>query len=91
MAGDVLKSNKAIMTVMAAGISRAGGIDDTVDSAVAAAQKGLEFWKEMNDAGNFIPVIADIGTHRRRRDARHHPVGLPVAGQPRQAGGQPRT
>jgi len=61
MAGDVLKSNESIMTVMAAGISRAGGIDDTVDSAVAAAQKGLEFWKEVNDAGNFIPVIADIG------------------------------
>jgi len=61
MAGDVLKSNESVMTVMAAGISRAGGIDDTVESAVAAAQKGLEFWKDMNDAGNFIPVIADIG------------------------------
>jgi putative spermidine/putrescine transport system substrate-binding protein len=61
MAGDVLKSNESIMTVMAAGISRAGGIDDTVDSAVAAAQMGLEFWKEVNDLGNFVPVIADIG------------------------------
>jgi putative spermidine/putrescine transport system substrate-binding protein len=61
MAGDVLKSNEAVMTVMASGISRAGGIDDTVEAAEAAAQKGLEFWKEMNDSGNFIPVIADIG------------------------------
>jgi putative spermidine/putrescine transport system substrate-binding protein len=62
MAGDVLKSNESVMTVMAAGISRAGGIDDTVESATAAAQKGLEFWKDMVDAGNFIPVIAGIGT-----------------------------
>jgi putative spermidine/putrescine transport system substrate-binding protein len=61
MAGDVLKSNEAVMTVMAAGIARAGGAGDTVESATAAAQKGLEFWKEVNDAGNFIPVIADIG------------------------------
>lgn len=61
MAGDVLKSNEAVMTVMASGIARAGGIDGTVDSATAAAQKGLEFWKEVNDAGNFVPVIADIG------------------------------
>lgn len=61
MAGDVLKSNESVMTVMASGISRAGGIDDTVESATAAAQKGLEFWKEMYDSGNFIPVIADIG------------------------------
>jgi putative spermidine/putrescine transport system substrate-binding protein len=61
MAGDVLKSNESVMTVMAAGIARAGGAGDTVESATAAAQKGLEFWKEVNDAGNFIPVIADIG------------------------------
>jgi len=61
MAGDVLKSNESVMTVMAAGISRAGGIDATVESATAAAQKGLEFWKEVVDSGNFIPVIADIG------------------------------
>ncbi len=37
MAGDVLKSNESVMTVMASGISRAGGIDDTVESATAAA------------------------------------------------------
>jgi len=61
MAGDVLKSNESVMTVMASGISRVGGIDETVDSAVAAAEAGLQFWKEMNDSGNFIPVIADIG------------------------------
>jgi putative spermidine/putrescine transport system substrate-binding protein len=55
MAGDVLKSNQSVMTVFASGLSRAGG-DKT-----KAAEMGLQFWKEMNDAGNFIPVIADQG------------------------------
>lgn len=55
MAGDVLKSNEAVMTVFAAGLSRANG------DIKAAPQAGLEFWKEMNANGNFIPVIADQG------------------------------
>jgi putative spermidine/putrescine transport system substrate-binding protein len=54
MAGDVLKSNEAVMTVFAAGLSRTGDI-------ATAAEAGLQFWKEVNDAGNFIPVIADQG------------------------------
>jgi putative spermidine/putrescine transport system substrate-binding protein len=61
MAGDVLKSNQSVQTVMASGISRAGGVDDTVDSAMKAAEAGLQFWKEMYESGNFIPVIADQG------------------------------
>lgn len=55
MAGDVLKSNEAVMTVFAAGLSRSGG------DIEKAPEMGLQFWKEMNDAGNFIPVIADQG------------------------------
>jgi len=55
MAGDVLKSNQAVQTVFASGLSRSGG---DIDLAPAA---GLEFWKEMNSLGNFIPVIADQG------------------------------
>jgi putative spermidine/putrescine transport system substrate-binding protein len=55
MAGDVLKSNQSVMTVFASGLARAGG-DKT-----KAAEAGLQFWKEMNDSGNFIPVIADQG------------------------------
>lgn len=55
MAGDVLKSNEAVMAVYAAGLSRTNG-DKT-----KAAEAGLQFWKEVNDAGNFIPVIADQG------------------------------
>jgi putative spermidine/putrescine transport system substrate-binding protein len=56
MAGDVLKSNESVMTVFGAGLSRSGG------DVTKAAEMGLQFWKEMNDAGNFIPVIADQGT-----------------------------
>ncbi|MCI0520467.1 MAG: substrate-binding domain-containing protein [Chloroflexi bacterium] len=55
MAGDVLKSNEAVMTVLAAGLSRTGG------DLAKAPEAGLQFWKEMNDSGNFIPVIADQG------------------------------
>lgn len=55
MAGDVLKSNQAVQTVFAAGLSRAKG------DIELAPQAGLEFWKEMNEVGNFIPVIADQG------------------------------
>jgi len=55
MAGDVLKSNQAVQTVFASGLSMSGG---DIDLAPAA---GLEFWKEMNSLGNFIPVIADQG------------------------------
>jgi len=55
MAGDVLKSNEAVMTVMASGLSMTNG---DIDLAPAA---GLEFWKKMNADGNFIPVIADQG------------------------------
>jgi len=55
MAGDVLKSNEAVQTVLAAGLSRSGG------DLAKAPEMGLQFWKEMNDAGNFIPVIADQG------------------------------
>lgn len=55
MAGDVLKSNQSVQTVMASGLAMANG---DIDLAPAA---GLEFWKEMVSAGNFIPVIADQG------------------------------
>ena len=55
MAGDVLKSNQSVQTVLAAGLSRTGG------DIEKAPEAGLQFWKEMVDAGNFIPVIADQG------------------------------
>lgn len=60
MAGDVLKSNQAVQTVLAAGLSRAGG------DITKAAEAGLQFWKEMHESGNFIPVIADQGRIAQR-------------------------
>lgn len=60
MAGDVLKSNQAVQTVMAAGLSRTGG------DIEGAPEAGLQFWKEMVDSGNFIPVIADQGRIAQR-------------------------
>ncbi len=61
MAGDVLKSNQSVMTVLASGLSRSGG------DITKAPEMGLQFWKEMNDAGNFIPVIADRARSLRVR------------------------
>jgi len=62
MAGDVLKSNESVMTVFGSGMSRAGLTEiKSVEDAEKAAKAGLEFWKEMYDSGNFIPVIADQG------------------------------
>jgi putative spermidine/putrescine transport system substrate-binding protein len=55
MAGDVLKSNQSVQTVMAAGLSR------TNNDIEKAPEAGLQFWKEMVDSGNFIPVISDQG------------------------------
>jgi len=56
LAGDPRASAQAILSVMAAGMSRgaAPGAD--------AAQAGLEYFAELNKAGNFVPVIAKAGT-----------------------------
>ena len=51
LAGDPRASNQAIQGVYAAGLSKAGG------DAAQAAEAGLEFFAELNKAGNFVPVI----------------------------------
>ncbi len=51
LAGDPRTANNAIMSVFAAGLS-------TADEA-GAAQAGLEFFKALNDKGNFVPVDAE--------------------------------
>jgi putative spermidine/putrescine transport system substrate-binding protein len=55
LAGDPRTSNQAIQSVLAAGLSRTGDLE-------TAAQAGLEFFAELNAAGNFVPVIASSGT-----------------------------
>ena len=51
LAGDPRTANQAIQGVYAAGLSRAGG------DASKAAEAGLEFFKELQANGNFVPVI----------------------------------
>jgi putative spermidine/putrescine transport system substrate-binding protein len=60
MAGDVLKSNQSVQTVLASGLARTGG------DIEKAPEAGLQFWKEMVESGNFIPVIADQGRIAQR-------------------------
>ncbi len=74
LAGDPRSSNQAIQTVFAAALANGGSLDD--------AQPGLDFFKELNAKGNFVPVIAKPGTIASRRDADHHPLDLQRAGQP---------
>lgn len=54
LAGDPRASNQAIQAVFAAALANGGSLDD--------ATKGLEFFKQLNDKGNFVPVIAKPGT-----------------------------
>lgn len=49
LAGDPRTSNNAIMSVYTAGLS-------TGADAAGAADAGLQFFKKLNDAGNFVPV-----------------------------------
>ena len=52
--GDPLASNQAIQAVFASSLANGGSLDD--------ASKGLDFFKQLNTAGNFVPVIAKPGT-----------------------------
>ncbi|NCQ24067.1 MAG: iron ABC transporter substrate-binding protein [Rhodobacteraceae bacterium CG17_big_fil_post_rev_8_21_14_2_50_63_15] len=56
LAGDPRASNQAILGVLAAGMSTGAA------SGEAAGKAGLEFFKALNDAGNFVPVIGKTGT-----------------------------
>ncbi len=56
LAGDPRASNQAILGIMAAGIAKG-----TAPGAEGAAA-GLQFFKELNAAGNFVPVIGKAGT-----------------------------
>ncbi len=56
LAGDPRASNQAILGVLAAGMSTGA------EAGEASGQAGLEFFKQLNDAGNFVPVIGKAGT-----------------------------
>jgi putative spermidine/putrescine transport system substrate-binding protein len=52
--GDPRTSNQAIQAVYAAALANGGSLDN--------AQPGLDFFKKVVDAGNFVPVDANPGT-----------------------------
>jgi putative spermidine/putrescine transport system substrate-binding protein len=54
LAGDPRSSNQAIQAVFAAALANGGSLDN--------AQPGLDFFNQLNQAGNFVPVIAKAGT-----------------------------
>ena len=53
--GDPLASNQAQSAVWASGLPANNGNLDSV-------KEGLDFFKQLNDAGNFVPVIASTAT-----------------------------
>lgn len=56
LAGDPRASNQAILAALAAGMAKGG------KPGKEAGEKGLEFFAELNKAGNFVPVIGKAGT-----------------------------
>lgn len=56
LAGDPRASNQAILAVLAAGLSTGAAAGE------ASGNAGLEFFKQLNEAGNFVPVIGKAGT-----------------------------
>ena len=53
LSGDPRTSNQAIQSVYAATLANGGSLDD--------AQAGLDYFAQMNAAGNLIPLIANNG------------------------------
>lgn len=56
LAGDPRASNQAILGVLSAGMAQGAA------AGTASGEAGLEFFKKLNDAGNFVPVIGKAGT-----------------------------
>ena len=66
---DPRTANQAIQAVYAAGL--AAGAD-----ADGAAEAGLEFFKQLNEAGNFVPVDRQGRSDRAGHDADRRRLGL---------------
>jgi putative spermidine/putrescine transport system substrate-binding protein len=57
LAGDPRSSNQAILSVFASALANGGSLDD--------AQPGLDFWADVQEAGNLVPVVANNATFTR--------------------------
>jgi putative spermidine/putrescine transport system substrate-binding protein len=64
--GDPTKGNESVMGVWACGIELNGG------KIEGAAENGVDFWAEMNKAGNMLPVSISSGTLAKGET----PIGL---------------
>lgn len=53
LSGDPRSSNQAIQSVFAASLANGGSLDD--------AQPGLDYFAQLNSAGNLVPLIANNG------------------------------
>jgi putative spermidine/putrescine transport system substrate-binding protein len=53
LSGDPRTSNQAIQSVYAAALANGGSLDDT--------QPGLDYFAQLNQAGNLVPLIANNG------------------------------
>lgn len=53
LSGDPRASNQAIQSVYAAALANGGSLDD--------AQPGLDYFAQLNSAGNLVPLIANNG------------------------------
>ncbi|MEI4486443.1 ABC transporter substrate-binding protein [Frigidibacter sp. MR17.14] len=56
LAGDPRASNQAILGVLAAGMGKGAAAGE------ASGTAGLDYFAELNKAGNFVPVIGKAGT-----------------------------
>jgi putative spermidine/putrescine transport system substrate-binding protein len=56
LTGDPRASNQAILAILSAGMARGGA------PGKESGTKGLEFFAELNKAGNFVPVEGKSGT-----------------------------
>jgi putative spermidine/putrescine transport system substrate-binding protein len=56
LSGDPRASNQAILALMAAGLSTGA------EPGQASGEAGLQFFKQLNDAGNFVPVAGKSAT-----------------------------
>ncbi len=54
LSGDPRVSSQAVFSVYAAALANGGSLDNVAP--------GLDFFKKLNDAGNFVPVIAKQAT-----------------------------
>jgi putative spermidine/putrescine transport system substrate-binding protein len=54
LSGDPTQSNQAMSGVWASSIASGGSLD--------SVQQGLDYFKQLNTAGNFVPVIAKTST-----------------------------